>query len=111
MSEGDYITLYDEKFDYSNPLLMFHPIHTMKRKLIKSYEAVDLLHDIIVDGEVVYESPSVDEMKEKCSESLSEIWEETKRFLNPQEYPVDLSNKLWNVKNDLIEELSNKTLE
>lgn len=111
MSEGDYITVYDEEFDYSKPLLMFHPIHTMKRKLIKSYEAVDLLQDIIVDGEVVYESPSVDEMREKCSESLSQIWEETKRFLNPQEYPVDLSKKLWNVKNDLIEELSNKTLE
>ena len=111
MSEGDYITVYDEKIDTSEPLLMFHPVHTMKKKLVKNFEAVELLHDIFVDGELVYESPSVLEMQKNCEENLNHMWEETKRFLNPQEYPVDLSSKLWNIKNDLVETLSNQVLE
>ena len=111
MSEGDYITVYNEEIDTSEPLLMFHPVHTMKKKLVKNFEAVELLHDIFVDGESVYESPSVLEMQKNCEENLNHMWEETKRFLNPQEYPVDLSSKLWNIKNDLVETLSNQVLE
>ncbi|CAD2081434.1 nicotinate phosphoribosyltransferase [Jeotgalicoccus coquinae] len=111
MSEGDYITLHDEVIDTDKPLLMFHPVHTVKRKLVQSFEPVELLHDVFVDGKLVYESPTVDEMQENCRRSLDTIWEETKRFLNPQEYPVDLSTDLWNMKTDFIEELSNKTLE
>ncbi len=111
MSEGDYITLHDEVIDTDKPLLMFHPVHPMKRKLVKSFEPVELLHDVFVDGKAVYSSPSVDEMQKNCRQSLDTIWEETKRFLNPQEYPVDLSTELWNVKNELIEELSNNILE
>ena len=111
MSEGDYITLYDEVIDKNQPLLMFHPVHTMKRKSVKSFEPKALLQDVFIDGEVVYHSPSVSDMQENCYRSLDKIWEETKRFLNPQEYPVDLSTELWTIKNNLIEELSNKTLE
>lgn len=111
MSEGDYITLHDEIIDTDKPLLMFHPVHTVKRKIIQSFEAVNLLHDVFIDGELVYESPSVEDIKANCTRSLNTIWEETKRFLNPQEYPVDLSTELWMVKNNLIEELSNRILE
>ncbi|HBV24064.1 MAG TPA: nicotinate phosphoribosyltransferase [Jeotgalicoccus sp.] len=111
MSEGDYIAFHDEVIDTDKPLLMFHPVHPMKRKLIKSFEPVELLHDVFIDGKSVYSAPSVDEMQQNCRQSLDTIWEETKRFLNPQEYPVDLSTELWNVKNDLIEELSNNILE
>ncbi len=111
MSEGDYITLYDEIIDTDKPLLMFHPVHTVKRKLVKSFEPVELLQDVFIDGKLVYNSPSVGDMQQNCRESLDTIWEETKRFLNPQEYPVDLSTELWNVKNNLIEELSNSILE
>src|SRR5690625_2385056 len=111
MSEGDYITLYNEVIDTDKPLLMFHPVHTVKRKIIESFDAVNLLQDVFIDGELVYESPSVEDIKENCTRSLDTIWEETKRFLNPQEYPVDLSTDLWTVKNNLIEELSNRTLE
>src|SRR5699024_5729556 len=67
MSEGDYITVYNEEIDTSEPLLMFHPVHTMKKKLVKNFEAVELLHDIFVDGELVYESPSVLEISCKSS--------------------------------------------
>ncbi|GAB3059576.1 nicotinate phosphoribosyltransferase [Salinicoccus sesuvii] len=111
MSEGEYITYFGEKTEQDAPLLMFHPIHTMKRKLIRSYEMVELMKDIFVDGECVYEPESVDMMKQRHEQGLTLLWEEYKRFLNPEEYPVDLSKTLWQIKQDLIEEASNKTLE
>ncbi|KIH70221.1 nicotinate phosphoribosyltransferase [Salinicoccus roseus] len=111
MSEGEYITHFGEEIKQDEPLLMFHPIHTMKRKLIRSYRAVELLKDIFTDGECVYELESVDTIKRRHEERLGLLWEEYKRFLNPEEYPVDLSRELWQIKQDLIEESSNKTLE
>lgn len=111
MSEGEYITHFGEEIKQDEPLLMFHPIHTMKRKLIRSYRAVELLKDIFIDGECVYEPESVDTIKRRHEERLGLLWEEYKRFLNPEEYPVDLSRELWQIKQDLIEESSNKTLE
>ncbi|MCG7333501.1 nicotinate phosphoribosyltransferase [Salinicoccus roseus] len=111
MSEGEYITHFGEEIKQDEPLLMFHPIHTMKRKLIRSYRAVELLKDIFIDGECVYELESVDTIKRRHEERLGLLWEEYKRFLNPEEYPVDLSRELWQIKQDLIEESSNKTLE
>ena len=83
----------------------------MKRKLIRSYRAVELLKDIFIDGECVYELESVDTIKRRHEERLGLLWEEYKRFLNPEEYPVDLSRELWQIKQDLIEESSNKILE
>ncbi|WP_342387412.1 nicotinate phosphoribosyltransferase [Salinicoccus bachuensis] len=111
MSEGEYITHFGEEIKGDEPLLMFHPIHTMKRKLIRSYRAVELMKDIFIDGECVYESESIDTIKRRHEERLGLLWEEYKRFLNPEEYPVDLSKELWQIKQDLIEESSNKTLE
>ncbi|WP_031546596.1 nicotinate phosphoribosyltransferase [Salinicoccus luteus] len=111
MSEGEYITHFGEEIKEDEPLLMFHPIHTMKRKLIRSYRAVELMKDIFIDGECVYEPENIDTIKRRHEERLGLLWEEYKRFLNPEEYPVDLSRELWQIKQDLIEESSNKTLE
>ena len=111
MSEGEYITQYDEKLNTDEPLLMFHPVHTIKRKLIYSYEKVELLKDIFTEGKLVYKSNTVEEIKERLDSNLAILWEEYKRFLNPEEYPVDLSRKLWQIKQDLIEDASNKKLE
>ncbi len=110
MSEGEYITHFGEEMK-EDPLLMFHPLHTMKRKLIRSYEAVELMKDIFVDGECVYEQETIDDIKARHAASLKVLWEEYQRFLNPEEYPVDLSKELWQIKQDLIEEASNKKLE
>lgn len=111
MSEGEYITQYDEVLNTDEPLLMFHPVHTIKRKLIHSYEKVELLKDIFTEGKLVYKSNTVEEIKERLDSNLAILWEEYKRFLNPEEYPVDLSKKLWQIKQDLIEDASNKKLE
>lgn len=90
---------------------MFHPVHTVKRKLIRNFKAVNLLKDIFIDGECVYQDKEVSEIQDFLNDNLAILWEEYKRFLNPEEYPVDLSRKLWQIKQDLIEEGSNKTLE
>ncbi|SOC40912.1 nicotinate phosphoribosyltransferase [Salinicoccus kekensis] len=111
MSEGEYITHYGEEVNTGTPLLMFHPVHTIKRKLVHSFEAVDLLKEIFIDGELVYKSNTVEEIRERLDYNLSTLWEEYKRFLNPEEYPVDLSRELWQIKQDLIEDASNKKLE
>lgn len=111
MSEGEYITHHGESIDETEPLLMFDPVHVVKRKLVRTFKPVPLLKDIFVDGECVYESKTVPEIKGFLQENLDTLWEEYKRFLNPEGYPVDLSQKLWQIKQDLIEEASNKTLE
>ncbi|SFK90019.1 nicotinate phosphoribosyltransferase [Salinicoccus halodurans] len=111
MSEGEYITHADEEVNEEQPLLMFHPVHTMKRKLIRSFEKVELLEDIFIDGRLVYESEEITDIKQRLENNLSILWEEYKRFLNPEAYPVDLSTELWQIKQNLIEDVSNKTLE
>lgn len=110
MSEGEYITHSEEVIDDSEPLLMFDPVHTVKRKVVKTFKAIELLQDIFVDGKCIYEPRSVPEIKNFVEKNLDILWEEYKRFLNPEEYPVDLSAELWQIKQDLIEEASNKTL-
>ena len=111
MSEGEYITEYSEELNTDEPLLMFHPVHTIKRKLIYSFDKVELLKDIFTEGKLVYKTSTVEEIKERLDSNLAILWEEYKRFLNPEEYPVDLSRKLWQIKQDLIEDASNKKLE
>ncbi len=111
MSEGEYIAHADETVSEEKPLLMFHPVHTMKRKLIRSFEKVELLSDIFIDGRLVYEREEISDIKQRLENNLTILWEEYKRFLNPEAYPVDLSTELWQIKQDLIEDVSNKTLE
>lgn len=108
MSEGEYITEYSEEIDSNEPLLMFHPIYTMKRKKVRQFEAVELLHDIYKDGKLVYTVETIPEMTARMNAGLSLLWEEYKRFLNPEQYPVDLSTKLWNIRQDLITEINDE---
>ncbi|KAA1037717.1 nicotinate phosphoribosyltransferase [Macrococcus equipercicus] len=107
-SEGDYITLDHENPSAEAELKMFHPIFTYKKKRVKDFTAKDLHVDIFKEGELVYTTPRLDEIAAYHLENLELIWEETKRHLNPQEYPVDLSTACWNNKNDKIHEVSNK---
>lgn len=111
MAEGEYITHSGEQIDETEPLLMFDPVHVMKRKLVRAFKPVELFKDIFIDGECVYTSKSVPEIKSFLESNLNTLWEEYKRFLNPEGYPVDLSTELWQIKKDLIEDASNKTLE
>src|SRR5699024_10895721 len=105
-AEGDYITMdYEDPYETS-PLKLFHPVHTYKMKFIKSFIAKDLHHDIFKDGKLVYELPSEADAQSYLKESLNYLWDENKRHLNPQEYPVDLSTACWENKHKRIFEVA-----
>lgn len=104
-AEGDYITLKHEDPKSERELFMFHPVHTYLSKTITNFEAINLHEHVVEKGKVIYESPPVKEMREYAIQNLSLLWEEYKRSLNPQEYPVDLSQACWDNKMQHIEEV------
>lgn len=104
-SEGDYITLWDESPLAHEELFMFHPKYTYINKTIADFDAVPILKDIFVDGHLVYDLPSLETIKARTGKNLDSLWEEYKRDLNPQEYPVDLSQKLYDHKMNHIERM------
>ncbi|HEY4552635.1 MAG TPA: nicotinate phosphoribosyltransferase [Bacillaceae bacterium] len=107
-SEGDYITLWDEKPEEEKRLKMFHPVHTFVSKFVTDFEARNLLHTVFEQGRMVYELPELEQIKQYASVNLGLLWEEYKRSLNPEEYPVDLSQKCWDNKMKRIEEVREK---
>lgn len=102
---ADLIALSDEEFSSENPLLLFDPIETWKKTLLPggSYSMRELLVPVFRKGECVYESPTVMEIQKRCKEELNTLWEESKRFEYPHQTYVDLSRKLWNLKNNLLD--------
>ena len=108
MLNADLICLADETFDPDKDLRIFDPIETWKKTKYKAgtYELRELLVEVFKDGECVYESPSVMEMREYCLKEQDTVWEESRRLVNPHKVYVDLSDKLYKMKSDLLEELS-----
>lgn len=104
-AEGDYICMHDEDPSLEERLKMFHPVHTFISKFVTNFEAKNLHEKVIANGEVVYESPIVEEMKQYAFANLDQLWDEYKRSLNPEAYPVDLSQKCWDNKMRNIEEV------
>lgn len=100
---ADVITLHDEVIDDSKPYEIFHPIYTWKRKTITNFYAKKLLVKIFDDGESIYESPNIEDIRNYCSEQINTLWEEVRRFEKPHKYFVDLSESLWTIKNELLE--------
>lgn len=102
---ADLIALADEEFSSKDPLLLFDPIETWKKTLLPggSYTMRELLIPVFRNGECVYESPTVMEIQKRCREELNTLWEESKRFEYPHQTYVDLSRKLWNLKNNLLD--------
>ena len=68
----------------------------------ENYTAVKLLKPIYLKGKRVYSSPAISDIKNYCNDQISKLWDELVRFENPEEYYVDLSQKLWNTKNELL---------
>lgn len=110
-SEGDYIALENEEPQNEERLHMFHPVHTYIAKFVTSFEARELHHTIFEKGELVYELPTLNEVREFVKGNLDVLWEEYRRTLNPAEYPVNLSQACWNNKMRLIEDVRNKVQE
>ncbi len=99
---ADVITLHDETIDESKPYLLFDPIHVWKKKWVENFTAVPLCQRIFDKGKLVYEAPSIDQTKKFCCEQVDKLWDEVKRFENPHTYYVDLSQKLWDIKQTLL---------
>lgn len=104
-AEGDYITMHDENPESEKRLKMFHPVHTFISKFVTNFEARNLHVKVIEGGEVIYDNPPLEEMRDYAKSNLDLLWEEYKRSLNPEEYPVDLSQKCWDNKMRNIEEV------
>lgn len=106
-SEGDYVTFWNEDPREHNSLYMFHPQYTYINKTVEDFQAKPLLQDIFVNGKLVYDLPNVKEIRDYCAANLDSLWDEYKRILNPQVYPVDLSSKLYSHKMKYIEKIRN----
>ena len=81
---------------------LFDPSATWKRKTLENYSVKELMVKVIENGKLVYDLPSLEDIRKHCAEETDTLWDEVKRFSNPHQYYVDMSEKLWNVRNDLI---------
>jgi len=103
---ADVITLHDEVIDEKEPYIIFDPEHTWKKKTINDFKCKKLLVKIMDKGKLVYKIPTLKESRLYCEKELDKIWDEVKRFENPHTYYVDLSEKLWEIKQNLLLENS-----
>ena len=99
---ADELCVYDEVVDDTKPHTIFDPNATWKTKTLTDFTAKELLVPIFKDGECVYESPSIQEIADYCRGQIDLLWDEVKRFENPHDYYVDLSQQLYQIKNILL---------
>jgi len=105
-AEADYITVWDEVVDETKPLELFDPQATWKRKTYTNFVAKPLQVQIFRNGELVYQQPELEEIQKYCMEQVDQLWDEVKRFENPHTYYVDLSQRLWDIKQSLLRKSS-----
>lgn len=99
---ADQLCVHDETIDETKPLTIFDPDFTWKKKRLTDFTARELQVQIFRGGELVYEKPSLEEIRAYCAQQLDTLWGEVLRFENPHNYYVDLSKKLWNIKQELL---------
>lgn len=102
---ADVITMADEVINDKEPYTIFDPVYTWKKKTLTNYYVQELQEEIFRDGKLVYTKPSLEEIRNYTQVQLDNLWDEIKRFENPHTYYVDLSQKLWDVKSELIKKL------
>ena len=101
-AEADYICVHDEELNTDEPLELFDPDATWKRKTYRNFTARPLQEEIFRHGELVYRLPALTEIQDYCRQQVDTLWEEVKRFDNPHNYYVDLSQKLWDLKHRML---------
>ncbi len=101
---ADVMTLDGETIPETDGYEIFDPDATWKRKKLCNFYARNLRVQLFDKGRLVYDEPDVETVKEYCKAQVDTLWDETLRFENPQTYYVDLSQKLWDVKDKLIKE-------
>lgn len=99
---ADVITLHDEAIDDKKPYELFDPEYTWKRKTVDNYIAIPILKKYFENGKLIEEMPTIEHLKHYCQAHLDTLWDEVKRFENPHTYYVDLSQQLWDIKNELL---------
>ncbi|MBO7250061.1 MAG: nicotinate phosphoribosyltransferase [Clostridia bacterium] len=101
-AEADLLCVYDETVDDTQPIELFDPQHTWKRKVLDNFTAEELQVQIYASGKLVYKLPTIEEIKAHCEAEIEGMWDEVRRFTNPHNYYVDLSQKLWDIKHDML---------
>ncbi len=101
-AEADLLCVYDETIDDSKPIELFDPQHTWKRKILEDFTADELQIKVFENGELVYKLPAINEIREHCKNEIEGMWDEVRRFTNPHNYYVDLSQKLWDIKQEML---------
>ena len=99
---ADYLCVWDETVDDSKNIRIFDPEATWKEKEVYNFTALELQVPIFKNGELVYTLPTLDEIRDYCHAQVDTLWDEVKRFDNPHTYYVDLSQRLWDIKYDLL---------
>ena len=99
---ADYMTVHDEVVDENEPLMLFDPYATWKTKNVCKFQARELLVPVFLKGKKVYKSPALKDIQTYCKQQVNTLWDEIKRFDNPQTYYVDLSQKLWDIQQELL---------
>lgn len=110
-NDGDWIGIAGEDPRKFSSLFMFHPNYPYINKVVSDFTARPLLQDIFVDGQQVWQQPSLAEIRKTCLANLDGLWREYKRNLNPQDYPVDMSRALYDHKNRLIHDIRQRIRE
>ena len=100
---ADYICLRDETVDDTRPLRIFDPDVTWKHTTLTDFTAHELLVPVFRNGRRVYELPSLPEIRAYCARQLDTLWDEVKRFESPHHYYVDLSDRLWQLRYDMLQ--------
>ena len=103
---ADYLCVYDEVVDDSKDMVIFDPEATWKTKTVYNFTAKELQVPIFKNGELVYERPTLEQIRTYCLQQVDMLWDEVKRFDNPHTYYVDLSQKLWDIKYGLLKKNS-----
>ena len=99
---ADLIMLYDETVDQTEPLEIFDPEHTWKRTILENFTAREMLVPVFIEGRLVYDLPPINEIRDHCAREIATMWKEVLRFENPHGYYIDLSQRLWDLKNEMI---------
>ena len=108
-AEADYICLHDETVNAAEPLEIFDPVHTWKRRVMENFTARALMVEVFRGGKLVYDLPPLSVIRNYCKTEIDSMWDEVLRFDNPHNYYVDLSQKLWDLKHDMLSAYSKGT--
>lgn len=101
---ADLLTMYDEEVDTSKPFPYVDPVKPWKKMQFENVDIKELQVPIFIEGKLVYEKPSLDDIKNYVAYQLeNQVWEEEQRYENPHIHYVDLSKKLYNVKKSMLE--------